>query len=117
MTDQTSIALPAPIGLTRQVGVTEPGSPLPVSRGSSVSSPRAIENPDEIMRRRLCHYKTYLEHEIDFVGNEITALINRVPGDNPHDEEILLELRDGLKVRFNTLQNRYTRVKQLLDVM
>lgn len=118
MTDQTPIALPAPSGLTRQVGVTEPGSPLPVSRGSSVSSPRVpAENPDEMMRRRLHHYKTHLEHEIDFVSNEITALIERAPGDNAQDEQILLELRDGLKVRFNTLQMRLARVKQLLEVM
>ncbi len=110
--------LPPPIGLLRQVGVHEIGSPIPLSRSSSVGSQEvSYENPDDMMRRRLLTYKTYLEHEIDFIGNEITAIIERVPGDNAHDTQVLEELKDSLKIRYNTLQKRYIRVKDLLEAM
>lgn len=117
MTDN-SLHLPIPIGLSRQVGVSDMGSPLTISRGSSVSSPRVLpENQDEVMRSRLLAYKTYLEHDIDFVSSEIAALINRIPGPNPQEEALLEELKDGLKVRFNVLQARLTRTNALLEVM
>jgi hypothetical protein len=110
--------LPIPIGLSRQVGVSDMGSPLTISRGSSVTSPRVLpDNQDETMRQHLLNYKTYLEHDIDFVNSEIFALINRVPGPNQQEETLLEELKEGLKVRFNTLQARLTRTKALLEVM
>ena len=109
--------LPMPTDLSRQVGVSDAGSPLSLSRGSSiVSSPRP-ENPDQAMRRRLQIYKTYLEHEIEFVGNEITALLHRDRTQDSFDESTLDELRDGLKIRHNTLMTRLGKVKELLDVM
>lgn len=110
--------LPIPFGLRRQVGVTEVGSPLTISRGSSIGSPRVVpENQDEAMRVRLLTYKTYLEHDMDFVDNEITALIRRIRSPNQEEETLLDQLLDGLKVRHNTLQARLTRTKALLEVM
>lgn len=110
--------LPIPFGLRRQVGVTEVGSPLTISRGSSIGSPRVLpENQDEAMRVRLLSYKTYLEHDLDFVDSEISALIQRIRGPNRREETLLDELLDGLKVRHNSLQARLTRTKALLEVM
>lgn len=113
-----SLNLPIPVGLSRQVGVSDMGSPLTISRGSSIGSPRPhLENQDEVMRNNLLAYKVCLEHDIDFINTEIFALIHRVPGTDPQEEALLEELKDGLKVRFNVLQARLTRTKALLEVM
>ncbi len=116
MSDQS---LPAPTDLFRQIGISDPGSPLTLSRGSSIASgsPRPPETPDQTMRRRLLTYKTYLEHELEFIDNEITALLHRTRGPDPQEESILDELRDGLKIRYNTLQTRLSKVQALVDVM
>lgn len=107
--------LPAPTDISRQVGVADTGSPIQLSRGSSGSS--SPVNPETAMRLRLVSYKIYLEHEIDFVSNEIQALGQRDPSGDAFEEQILSELRDGLKIRFNALQVRLTRTMALLEVM
>jgi hypothetical protein len=110
--------LPIPVGLRRQVGISDIGSPLTISRGSSIGSPRVLpDNQDEAMRCRLLAYKTFLEHDLDFVDSEISALLTRVHGANQQEETLLDELLDGLKVRHNTLHVRLTRTKALLEVM
>jgi hypothetical protein len=112
-----SLNLPIPTDLSRQVGISDAGSPLSLSRQSSTASSPRVENPDQAMRRRLLTYKIYLEHEITFVDNEITALQCRTRGVNPQDDVILDELLDGLKIRYNTLVTRKGRVEDLLEVM
>jgi hypothetical protein len=107
--------LPPPMDISRQVGVAETGSPIELSRGSSGSS--SPVNPEIAMRLRLVSYKVYLEHEIDFVRNEIQALGERDLSADPFEDQILRELQDGLKVRYNALQIRLTRALALLEVM
>lgn len=107
--------LPPPMNISRQVGVAETGSPIELSRGSSGST--SPVNPELAIRLRLVSYKVYLEHEIDFVGNEIQALGQRDPSADPFENQILRELQDGLKIRYNGLQIRLTRTLALLEVM
>jgi len=109
--DQT-IQLPPPYSITRQIAT---GLNSPLSR--SVSTGSEIRNPDETMRDRLGVYRTYLEHELEFVDNEIHALIARAPSQNPTQDHALAELCDGLKIRYNSLRVRLGKVKELLEVM
>ncbi len=109
------MSLPPPTDLSRQVGI---GSPIALSRGSSTGTDLSdIRSPDEEMRYRLLAYKTYLEHESDFLNNEITALIERQPGTDRYEERILADLRTSLKVRFNGIQRRLQCVRDLLTVL
>jgi len=113
--------LPPPsLHITRQTATGVVGSPLALSRevSTSTSSSRSdMRTPDELMRERLGAYRTHLEHELEFVFNEIEALIRRAPSQNPVEDASLLELRDGLKVRYNNLRVKHTRVASLLEVM
>lgn len=114
----SGIHLPPPSPATRQVGVGTIGSPIVLSRGtSSLSNQSDIRNPEETLRDYLVAYKTFLQHDIDFVNNEINALIQRPPSDNPHLDASFLQLRNSLKIRFNTLTTRLTRVNALLEVL
>jgi hypothetical protein len=97
--------LPPPTDLSRQTGI---GSPITLSRGTSTGSDE-IRSPEEEMRSKLLVYKTYLEHETDFLDKEITALLNQ--------GEWGLVLRTRLKVRYNTVQRRLHCVVQLLDAL
>jgi hypothetical protein len=112
-----SIQLPPPSNITRQTatGIQTPNS---LVRSTSTASDRSeIRNPDESMRSRLSVYRTYLEHELEFVDNEIHALIERPPSQDPAQDHALAELRDGLKIRYNGLRVRLGKVKELLEVM
>lgn len=111
--------LPAPsLNITRQTAIGILGSPITLSREVSTSSSRSdIRSADELMRERLRAYKEYLDHELEFLFNEIEALIRRAPSQNPVEDSALLELRDGLKVRYNNLRVKHTRVVSLLEVM
>lgn len=115
------IQLPAPSNsnLVRQTAVGIAGSPIALSRSTSTGSDRSgdILPPDETMRRRLVVYRTYLEHESDFVENEIQALIQRPPSQDPAEDHALLDLRNSLKVRYNTLRRRLVRVIDLLEAL
>lgn len=112
------MALPTPIDLSRQVGVSSPSPNTPISRSTTVSSDRSeIRHPDVEILHRLTIYKTYLEHESTFVNTEICALIDREVGNDVQQEQQLLQLRQSLKLRFNTLQIRLSRVRALLDVL
>lgn len=116
----TGINLPPPSAATRQVGVTlgTVGSPIVLSRStSSISNHSDIRSPEEVLRDNLLAYKTFLQHEIEFVDNEITALVERPPSDNPHLDASFLRLREGLKIRYNTLTMRLARTNALLEVM
>ena len=62
-------------------------------------------------------YRTYLEHEIDFVDNEIRALIERAPSQNPTQDAALLDLRESLKVRYNNLRTKLVKVNELLELL
>lgn len=110
--------LPPPtLSIRRQIA-TGVLSPIALSREDSTASSRSdVRHPDEIMRERLLVYKTYLEHEITFVENEIRALIERPPSQDPVQQAVFLELRDNLKVRFNHLSARLPRLVALLEVM
>lgn len=110
--------LPPPsLSIRRQVA-TGVSSPISLSREASTTSSRSdIRHPDEVMLERLTHYKVHLEHEIDFVDNEIQALIQRPPSQNPVEDASLLRLRDELKIRYNNLRVKLTRVLALLEVM
>ena len=115
---QPYINLPAPTNAERQVGVSLMGSPIILSRSTSnVSGVSDIRTPEESLRDRLLVYKTHLTHEIDFVNNEITALIQRPPSQDLSEEAALQDLRNGLKIRYNLLQARLTRVNALLEVL
>lgn len=113
--------LPAPSTstLVRQTAIGFAGSPIALSRSTSTGSDRSgdILPPDETIRRRLVVYRTYLEHESEFVENEIQALIQRPPSQNPGEDQALLELRNSLKVRYNTLRRRLVRVIDLLEAL
>ena len=114
----TGINLPPPSPATRQVGVSLVGSPISLTRStSSISGQSDIRTPEESLRDSLGVYKSFLLHEIQFIDSEITALIERSPDPNPSQEAALMQLRNGLKIRFNTLQTRLSRVNALLEVM
>lgn len=110
------LAPPSPA--TRQVGISIAGSPIGLSRSTSERSDLSdIQSPETSLKARLLTYKTYLEHEIDFVDNEINALIQRPQGPNPVENAALLELRDNLKVRYNSIRTKLVRVEDLLSVL
>ncbi len=118
MDNITGINLPPPSPATRQVGVSLVGSPISLTRStSSISGQSDIRTPEESLRDSLNVYKSFLRHEIAFIDNEITALIERAPDPDSRQEIALLQLRNGLKIRFNTLQTRLARVNALLEVM
>ncbi len=109
------INLPPPPPATRQAGVGFRGSPISLSRGSSSISD--TRTPEEVVRDSLVAYKMFLEHEIQFLESEISALIERQPDQNPRQEAAMLTLRNGLKIRFNTQSVKMARINALLDVM
>jgi hypothetical protein len=108
------MSLPPPIDLTRQIGISAAGSPIALSRSSSTGSDRSVEDS---VRARLETYLVFLQHEVDFIGNEIQALIDRQAGSDRVLEDSFLDLRDRLKVRFNGLQLKKQRLLSLLEVM
>ncbi len=109
---------PPPLDFTRQVGVSSYGSPIVLSRSSSSMSDRSdARTMDQVLKARLESYLTYLQHEIDFINNEIQALIHREPGPNEAQEQDLLRLREQLKVRFNHLQVKKERTVALIEVL
>ena len=117
MSDSNPLPPPS-ITITRQTAVGLLGSPITLSREvSTTSSASDVQNPDEVMRQRLILYRNHLQHDIDFVNNEIHALIARAPSENPVEEDMLLNLRDDLKIRYNTLRVRLQRLCDLLEVM
>lgn len=109
--------LPIPTDLSRQVGVTEAGSPLPLSRSSSEASGSPRMFPEETLRPRLVAYKVFLEHEIDFLTLEIQALQERNPGTTPSEQQSFQELRESLKVRYNLQTQRLTHLNALLRIL
>ncbi len=114
----TGINLPPPSPATRQVGVSLVGSPISLTRStSSISGQSDIRTPEESLRDSLSVYKSFLLHEIQFIDSEIVALIERAPDPDTHQQIAMLQLRNGLKIRFNTLQTRLARVNALLEVM
>lgn len=118
MNPYVGIHLPPPSPATRQVGVGTLGSPISLARSTSTTSTASeIRTPEETLRDSLNAYKLFLEHEIQFVDNEITALIERPPSDNPAQDGAFLTLRNNLKVRYNTLTHRLRKVRELLEVM
>lgn len=119
MNPYVGITLPPPSPATRQVGaVGSVGSPMSLVRSTSTASTASdIRTPEETLRDYLNGYKVFLEHEIQFVDNEIMALIERPPSDNPAQDGALLTLRNNLKIRYNTLVNKLRRVNDLLEVM
>lgn len=117
MSDSNFLAPPS-LNITRQIATGVLGSPITLSREVSTTSSRSEpRHPDEVMRERLLTYKTQLEHDVEFVNNEIQALIVRTPSQDPVQEAAWLKLRDDLKIRFNTLSARLSRLNLLLEVM
>lgn len=107
--------LPPPTDLSRQVGI---GSPVALSRGTSTASTLSdIRSPDEEIQFKLLAYKTYLEHESDFLENEIQALLDRQPGLDPLEERAFAELRNSLKIRYNGIQRKLHCVRELLAAL
>ena len=106
-----SIGLPPPSPATRQVGVSITGSPLELPRYISNASSEA-QNLHEKLSNALTLYQTHLEHDIEFVSNEIKAIT-----ENTEQQEMLIKLRDAIQSRYTTLQLRLARVKALLEVM
>lgn len=119
MNPYVGINLPPPSPATRQMGtVGSIGSPISIVRSTSTASTTSeIRTPEETLRDYLNAYKVFLEHEIQFVDNEIRALIERPPSDNPAEDGALLTLRNNLKIRYNTLTNKMRKVNDLLEVM
>lgn len=116
MNSYIGITLPPPSPATRQVGtVGSVGSPMSLVRSTSTAS--EIRTPEETLRDYLNAYKVFLEHEIQFVDNEIMALIERPPSDDPAQDGAFLTLRNNLKIRYNTLTNKLRRVNDLMEVM
>lgn len=112
--------LPAPTHeeLTRQTAVGIASSPVPLSRSVSTASDSSdIVHPDEAMRRRLHVYRTFLEHELDFLDTEIRELIQRPVSEDRIQEAAFLELRNGLKIRYNNIRVKLSRVNDLLAVL
>jgi hypothetical protein len=115
-----TLQFPAPPtnNLIRQIAIGVAGSPIALSRGSSTGSGSSdILPPDESIRHRLLVYRTHLEHEIEFVDREILALIQRPPSQDAAQDAALLDLRNGLKIRYNNLCLKLTRVGDLLSVL
>lgn len=114
-----ALQLPPPsLTVVRQTAVGVLGSPITLSRNTSIGSDRSeIRNPDEVMRERLALYKTHLEHELQFVDNEIQALFQRTPSQDPVEEAALRELRNSLKVRYNRIRVKLTKVSELLEII
>lgn len=104
----TSLSLAIPPPATRQVGLSSLGSPLELTR--SISNRSDVQTPEENIKQRLQVYKTYLEHEVDFIDSEIRALVGEI-------DPAFMDLRNGLKIRFNTLQTKLARVNALLEVL
>ncbi len=118
MNPYVGINLPPPSPATRQVGMSMLGSPISLTRSTSSLSGASENRPlEETLREYLNAYKVFLEHEIQFVDNEILALIERQPSDNPAQESAFLTLRDNLKVRYNTLRTRLAKLEALLEVL
>jgi hypothetical protein len=112
--------LPAPTHeeLIRQTAVGIAGSPVPLSRSVSTASDTSeIVHPDEAIRRRLSVYQTFLQHELDFLDTEIQELIQRPISQDSIQEAAFLELRNGLKIRYNNLRVKLSRVSDLLAVL
>ena len=108
--------LPIPTDLSRQVGVTEAGSPLPLSRSSSEASGSPRMFPEDTLRPRLLAYKVYLQHEIDFLTHELLAL-EELPGTTPREQDSFRELRESLKLRYNLQTQRFHHVTALLQIL
>jgi hypothetical protein len=118
MNPYVGINLPPPSPATRQIGISMLGSPISPTRStSSLSGASENRSPEETLREYLNGYKVFLEHEIQFVDNEIMALIERPASDNPAQDGAFLTLRNSLKIRYNTLTNRLRKVNDLLEVM
>lgn len=105
---------PPPTHLARQSGMSSGGSPINLSRSTSTTSQLSV---DDSLRSHLESYLLFLQHEIEFIGNEIQALSERMLGTDPVQESSFQTLRDGLKVRFNRLQIKKERITGLLDVL
>jgi hypothetical protein len=116
MTDQQQQSInlpPPPTDLLRQVGISSP-----TARSiSTASSHSEIRTPDETIYQKLMVYKHYLQHERDFVDGEIQALTNNTPGETPREQASFLRLREELKVRYNNITLKLSRVNALLDVL
>lgn len=111
------LRLAPPSPATRQTGIAI-GSPMILSRSTTDGSDLSdTQNPETSLRHRLLVFKVHLEHEIDFLDSEIHALIERPPSQNPVEDAALLELRDNLKIRYNTFRTRLVRVDDLLSVL
>jgi len=118
MDNITGINLPPPSPATRQVGISLVGLPIVLSRStSSISNQSDIRTPEESLRDALQVYKNFLEREIQFVDSEITALIERPTGQDVAQDAALLQLRNGLKIRYNNLQTRLMRLNALVEVL
>ena len=116
MTDQQQDMItlpPPPTDLSRQVGISSPTA-RSISTTSTASD---IRTPDESIHTRLLTYKHYLQHERDFVDGEIRALIDNTPGETPREQASFLQLREELKVRYNNIGLKLSRVNALLDVL
>ncbi len=103
MNNHLSLAIPSPA--TRQVGVSMLGSPLELARSTSDA-----QTPEESLKHRLQVYKVHLEHDIEFINSEINALASQT-------SNAFVDLRSGLKIRYNNLQTRLARVNALLEVL
>ena len=106
-------SLPPPTDCSRQVGLSEPPSPIPLYRSRSVEK----VHPDALLRNHLYKYKSYLDHEIPFISQEVQCLIERKPTDIVADEQILNKLQEGLKVRLIALKHRLELVETLLRML
>ena len=118
MSQFTGLNLTIPSPPTRQIGIGIMGSPLSLSRSVSLAS-NTTDNrtPEEVLRDNLTAYKTFLEHEIQFIDNEIHALIERPSSGDSHLDASFMTLRNSLKIRFNTLVTKKNRVDSLLEVL
>lgn len=118
MSQYTGLNLAIPSPPTRQTGVGILGSPISLSRSVSLTSNSTdTRTPEEVLRDNLLVYKTFLEHEIQFIDSEINALIERPISGDSHLDASFMTLRNGLKIRFNTLQVKKARVDSLLEVL
>ena len=107
----TPLSLSIPPPATRQIGISVTGSPLELTR--SVSS---TQTPEESLKQRLQVYKTHLEHELEFISSEIQAILD-MPFLSLSENQAFMDLRNGLKIRLNTLQVKLFRVNALLEVL
>ena len=109
--------LPIPTDLSRQVGVTEAGSPIALSRSSSEASGSPRVAPETSLRSRLLAYIFFLEHEIDFLTTEIQALVDYPPATTPLERDSFRDLHESLKIRYNLQSSRMARAKALLELL